>query len=87
MNVSFRRELGLALLLALLFAPSALHAYGGPGSLVTGVGALLAVLAAIFAAIFGFLWFPVKRLVKKFRGGGDQEGVGTVEPQEECASE
>jgi hypothetical protein len=87
MKVSIRPELGLALPLALLFAPSTLHAYGGPGSIVTGVGALLAVLAAIVAALFGFFWFPVKRLVKKIRGGGDQEGTGAAERREGFASE
>lgn len=47
-------------------------AYGGPGSIVSGVGALLAALAAIGAAIFGFLWFPVKRLMKKLRDEGEE---------------
>lgn len=59
-------------------APDAALAYGGPGSVVTGVGAFLAALAAIVAAVFGFLWFPVKRLVAKLRGeetGGDGEGT------------
>jgi hypothetical protein len=87
MNVSVRRALGLALVLAFFFVPSALHAYGGPGSVVTGIGALLAVCATIFAAVFGFLWFPVKRLVRKFRGSADQERDDAVEPEEEFARE
>lgn len=41
--------------------------YGGPGSVITGLGALLATAAAIGATILGFLWFPLKRLVEAIR--------------------
>jgi len=40
-------------------------AYIGPGM---GGGIILAtigIVVAIFAAIFGILWFPIKRLIKK----------------------
>lgn len=58
---------GVALLL-----PDAARAYGGPGSVISGIGALLAALAAVGAAIVGFLWFPVKRLVQKLREEKDE---------------
>lgn len=64
--------------LAGLFVPEAAYAYGGPGSVISGIGALLAVLAAVVAAIFGFLWFPLKRLYQKFRAGEEKGDV--VEP-------
>lgn len=48
-------------------------AYGGPGSIVSGLGALLAVLAAVAAAVVGFFWFPIKRLINSFRDGADEE--------------
>jgi hypothetical protein len=65
-----KMQLRLSLLLAALTAailsePDTAYAYGGPGSIITGIGALLAVLAAIGAAIFGFIWFPAKRLLRK----------------------
>lgn len=53
-------------------------AYGGPGSIITGIGAFLAVLAALVAAIFGFLWYPLKKLIRAVRGGpekGDEEAA------------
>lgn len=61
---------------ALLLTPVEAIAYGGPGSVVSGFGALVAVVAALGAALFGFVWFPLKRLVRKLRpvgsdGGGD----------------
>lgn len=64
-----------------LLVPQAALAYGGPGSIVSGIGALLAVLAAIVAAVFGFLWFPVKKLIRARGGdeddpGGDRAGGG-----------
>ncbi|PQJ36510.1 hypothetical protein BSZ35_14370 [Salinibacter sp. 10B] len=43
------------------------YAYGGPGSVLSGIGTLLAALAAIIASLFGFIWFPLKRLLRKFR--------------------
>ena len=66
-----------ALLLAgtvLLVAPDAALGYGGPGSVISGIGALLAAIAAIGAAIFGFFWFPMKRLYQKIRGEEEEEG-------------
>lgn len=57
----------LALAAIYLVAPQPALAYGGPGSVVTGIGALLALLAAIAATVLGLLWFPLKRLVKTIR--------------------
>lgn len=58
---------------AALLAPDAALAYGGPGSVISGIGALLAAIAAVAAAIFGFFWFPLKRLYQKMRGGDEEE--------------
>ena len=76
----------LAVLLgSLASTPTAALAYGGPGSVVTGIGALLAAVAAIGAALFGFFWFPVKRLIQKLRGDEepveeeDETGTGVAE--------
>lgn len=73
-----RGTLGLAATMAAaaLLVPEAVHAYGGPGSVISGVGALLAALAAIVAAIFGFFWFPLKRLYRTLRDEEEDEGEG-----------
>lgn len=81
---------GLALAVAALaLAPDAALAYGGPGSVITGIGAFLAALAAVVAALFGFLWFPVKRLVAKLRGddGSEGEDAGTPATQGDAGRE
>lgn len=54
--------------MAVVLTSTPAGAYGGPGSVITGIGALLAVVAALIASIFGFLWFPLKRFVRKVRG-------------------
>jgi hypothetical protein len=40
-------------------------AYVGPGIGLSAIGSLLALIAAVVVAIVGFLWFPIKRLLKK----------------------
>ncbi|MCI0558155.1 MAG: hypothetical protein MN733_06640 [Nitrososphaera sp.] len=52
------------LLWALLTAEPAL-AYVGPGAGLTVIGSILAFLGLIVLAIFGFLWYPIKRLITK----------------------
>lgn len=67
----------------LLFStPTIAVAYGGPGSVVTGIGAFVAVLAAVVAAILGFIWYPVKKLLRSVHGrlqGTTEGGSGASE--------
>jgi hypothetical protein len=53
--------------LGALFFPWPVLAYLGPGGAITSIGALLAVIAGIIAAIFGFLWYPIRRLIRKWK--------------------
>lgn len=57
----------------LLFHPSTAQAYVGPGGVITAIGAALALLAAIVASIFGFVWYPIKRLLAFLRGRGPED--------------
>ena len=58
----------LKIILILFFLISSInfaHAYLGPG---VGFGILaetLGIIVAIFAALFGILWYPIKKLIKK----------------------
>jgi hypothetical protein len=45
--------------------PQTILAYTGPGSGLSAIGAFLALLAGIIVSIVGFLWYPIKRLLKK----------------------
>jgi len=40
-------------------------AYLGPGVGGGVIAATIGIIFAIFAALFGLIWFPVKRLLKK----------------------
>ena len=57
---------GLILCL-LVLAPSAAQAYIGPGAGLSAIGSFLAVGAAVLLAIVGFIWYPIKRLLRKVR--------------------
>ena len=52
--------------MALVLAPvtSAL-AYVGPGAGLSAIGSLVALVVAILVAVIGFVWYPVKRLLKR----------------------
>ena len=69
-----------SLLLSLVTAEPAL-AYVGPGAGLTVIGSILAFLGLIFLAIFGFLWYPIKRLITKRKQSAP---VGTA-PREKHA--
>lgn len=60
--------------LVLLLGPIPALAYGGPGSIVSGIGTFLAAVAALAAAALGFIWFPLKRLYRRLFGRGPDEG-------------
>lgn len=64
MNKSIRTIFTLLFIgILTLLIPETAYAYGGPGSVISGIGAFLAAIGTVIAAIFGFLWFPIKRLL------------------------
>jgi len=69
--ISWNKLLVLVIILV-CFLPSSAVAYIGPGSGLSAIGAFFALLAATTAALFGFLWYPIKRLLrrKKLRNAG-----------------
>jgi hypothetical protein len=53
---------------ALLLAfPEPAMAYIGPGGGMSAIGVFLALAAGIIAALLGFVWYPVKRLIRKVK--------------------
>ena len=47
--------------------PRAAVAYVGPGAGLSALGAFLAVVVAIIVALFGFVWYPIKRLRQRWK--------------------
>ena len=52
-------------LIFILFFPSVTLAYLGPAIGGGIISATVGIVIAILAAIFGILWFPIKRFFKK----------------------
>ena len=65
----------IAVALALIAMPQAAMAYIGPGAGLTAIGSVLAFLGVIVLLIAGFLWYPVKRFLKRRRAGADDAGT------------
>ena len=57
----------VAIVIAVLAVSPPVAAYVGPGAGLSALGSLFALLAAVVVAIFGFLWYPIKRLLGKRR--------------------
>lgn len=82
MRMCFRTLLsGMLLWVVLGLAPEVTYAYGGPGSVISGIGTFLALLAALVASLFGFVWFPLKRLYKRVTSDNEDSPEATVSGQ------
>jgi hypothetical protein len=57
----------LAAALALSLAASPAFAYIGPGAGLGAFGTVIAVIGAFLLLIVGFIWYPVKRLIRGIR--------------------
>lgn len=57
------KQLTILVLLVLFSAPAS--AYVGPGLGLGVIGTIFGVLAAIVLALFGLLWYPMKRALSK----------------------
>ncbi len=55
----------IAFLIISMFMPTAAFAYVGPGAGLGAIGTLIALIGAILFAIIGFVWYPLKRLLRK----------------------
>ena len=71
MKTTSLKKILLILILILIENPA--FAYIGPGMTGGVFAATIGVIVAIFAALFGLIWFPVKRLLKKRKEKKDQQ--------------
>lgn len=80
MNIEFlKRYAQVTLVVALsLGLPVTAAAYVGPGAGLSIIGSLLAFFAAIIIGIFGFLWFPIRRLLRRRKQAAAQEAEQAV---------
>lgn len=77
---------------AALLLPQVTFAYVGPGAGLTAIGTVLAVIGAILLGIFGFIWYPIKRFLRRNKpvedveGGDAREQPDSVPEKKEAAS-
>jgi amino acid transporter len=63
------------------FFSSMAHAYVGPGAGLSAIGTVIAFVGAIFLLIMGFLWYPIKRLLKRKKANSSQSfGNENIDP-------
>lgn len=56
---------GLFILSSLFAVTTPAFAYIGPGSGLSVVGTIIALIGALFMMIVGFFWYPIKRMLNK----------------------
>jgi cobalamin synthase len=67
------RSIVPAFLFVVLFSRPAM-AYIGPGAGLAAIAIFFAVIAAVGVAFIGFLWYPLRRLLRRARGtSGDTD--------------
>ena len=52
----------------ILLYPNTAIAYIGPGLGAGTIAAVLGFIASIFLALFALLWYPFKRIIRRFKG-------------------
>lgn len=77
----------LILATCLVAFTSLAQAYVGPGAGLSAIGTILAFLAAIVLMIVGFLWYPIKRLIKGRKERNIQNQALTESATEKTDSE
>jgi len=79
-NVSFWWSgMGVFVLVLLLLAPGSAFAYVGPGAGLGAVGTVIALLVSVALLVVGFVWYPVKRMIRRCKG----ENVSTDSDSEQ----
>jgi hypothetical protein len=62
-------------------------AYLGPGVGLSAIGAFLALVLGVILAFVGFIWYPVKRLLRKRKATGASPSDPQHKPQAESVEE
>lgn len=55
-----------AVLVLALTSPA--YAYVGPGAGIGAIGTVIAFFVAVFLLVVGFVWYPLKRLMRRKEG-------------------
>lgn len=73
-HLTSRRVRGAAAAtLAVILSAAPALAYVGPGAGLTALGTMIAVIAVVILAVVGFVWYPLKRLLRKNNAASDNQ--------------
>lgn len=70
-----------------MLLPVSAFGYVGPGAGLTAIGTILALLAAFVLAIVGFVWYPMKRLLRTRKAKRLEVGETSVEGAGDAAND
>jgi hypothetical protein len=75
--INKRLAAGVIVMTAGLLLPATTFAYVGPGAGLTAIGTILALISAVLLSIVGFVWYPIKRILRKLKSSSaDHTGSG-----------
>ena len=84
-QLAFNLRLAAALFVGLI--PLQAFAYVGPGAGLSAIGSILALVAAVFLALVGFIWYPLKRLLRRNKKQELEASEGASEPADTLPAE
>lgn len=76
-----KTALAISLATAVPTVPAA--AYMGAGAGLSAIGSIISFLGVILLMLFGFVWYPVKRMLKRNRGGNEQVAGENIAAKDE----
>lgn len=76
-KLGFKSATASAAILAVTATPA--HAYMGAGAGLSAIGSMLSFLGVMLLMVVGFVWFPLKRAIRKWTGKADVAQAETVE--------
>jgi hypothetical protein len=69
----------IVILVVLVVAPYTAQAYVGPGVGLSALGSILAFVGTILLMLLGFVWYPLKRVLRHLREKHNSHEDGVVE--------
>ena len=70
----------------LLCFPISAHAYIGPGAGLSAIGSALALAAVIILFAVGFMWYPIKRMLRS-KNSEDEENTTKADAKSQSSDE
>ena len=60
-----RNFIAFSTIAAFLLSSGNAAAYIGPGASISAIGTVIALIGAVLLGILGFVWYPIKRLLRQ----------------------